>query len=143
NLEVVHLLIRHLHIPAGGIVQFGIDSSRFASMGISKETTSVRIVDDIENSLEIFGSIPSIAVEVQFSSRRIPSLIFVKAHRIVINMYGIRWNPIIAITLIGNPSSIDPVFCPTLCICRHTVEVVIRFADEVQGSRKRFLFGQR
>src|SRR5690606_9794824 len=74
NLEVVHLLIRHLHIPAGGIMQFGIDSSRLQSMGIGKEATLSRVVAEIENRPEIFGSVSAIDVEVQLFSGGIPSL---------------------------------------------------------------------
>src|SRR5690606_4847487 len=131
NLEMVHLLIRHLHIPAGGIMQFGIDSSRLQSVGIGKEATLGRVVAEIENRPEIFGSISAIDVEVLFFSGGIPSLSPMKSNRIIVNVHRIRRNPIITVTLIAHPSAVDPPACSALQIGRHAVKAVVRFADEV------------
>src|SRR5690606_5355216 len=131
HFEMVHPMIRHLHIPAGGIVQLGIDSSRFKPMGIGKETTLGRIVAEIENRLEIFRSISPIYVEVSFFSGGISCLLLMEQHRIVVNVYRIRRNPIITVTLIAHPSSVDPPACSALQIGRQAVKAVVRFPDEV------------
>src|SRR5690606_589159 len=131
GLNMIHLLARHQDIPWGSVVPIGIYPPGFQAVRIGKETGFAVGITEVKDGMEPLAKIPSGQVNVGFAPRCIPQALLMECHAIVIYVYRIRRDAVIAVAQVGSPCIREPSVRPAAYAYGRTVASDVAPADKV------------